>query len=435
MPVAVWCLAITLVSPLVSVGSADEVATWGGFQNGGKPQATASLPVEWSPEENMAWSAAIEGYGQSAPVVAHDQVVVTATSGEQKEQYHVAAYAIESGARRWQVTRPNPSPQANTSMVSRAAPTAIATERGFIAFFEGGLLIALTPDGKVRWERDLVKAFGKIEARHGLAASLEQNAEDVFVWVERQEDPYLLALDKQTGEVHWRVAGVGKTSWASPRLVPVGEEPHLVCSASGLIVGFDPADGSRLWEFRSIANNTSCTPMPVGDGRFLIGASDGRGETTAGAAAESNGLIRIAPRDDGSYAVDYQWRSEKATSTFGSPVVAGETAAIVNRAGVLYRLDLETGEQVAAQRTAAGGIWATPIVVGDLLYLFGHQGTTSVISLSDGKEIAENRCWEAGAETSAIRGGNVLYAAIPAAPYWMVRRGDRLFAIKGSSTP
>lgn len=413
--------------------SAGQSATWGKFQNGGQPySAESKLPIEWSPEENIAWTADITGYGQSTPVIAHGLIVVTSTSGDNKDEYHVSAYDVESGKKAWEVTRKNPSPFKNSPMVSRAAPSAIATKTGFAAFFEGGLLLALDGEGNVAWEQDLVAKHGKIEARHGLAASLEQDDQRLYVWVERSQDPYVLAINPKTGEQIWRAAGVGTTSWSSPRLVPVGDDAHLVCSASGKIIGLDPATGERLWEFDKISNNSSCTPMPAGNGQFLIGASDGRGAQTPGAAAESNGLVQITKQDDGSFVADYRWQAAKATSTFGSPVIAGDTAAIVTRAGVLYRLDLKTGEKVSAGRIDAGGIWATPIVSGDKLYIFGYKGTTSVVSLADGKEIASNRCWDAtgpGGKTPGFGGGNVLYAAAIAGDRLIIRRGDKMYAI------
>ena len=425
-------LMIAAAAYSAGVASADTPAQWPAFQNSGQSEVAAdTIPKEWSAEKNVAWTADIPGYGQSTPIVAHDQVVVTSTSGDNKDNYHVESYALLTGEKRWQVDIKNPSPFANTPMVSRAAPSAIATAEGFIAFFEGGVVVSLDKDGQRIWEKDLVASYGPIEARHGLSSSLEQTEDHVFIWIERSENPYVLALDKKSGEEVWKVAGVGATSWASPRLLAVGDQQHLVCSASGKIVGYDPATGKRLWEFTDISNNSSCTPMPAGNGKFLIGASDGRGETTSGAAAKSNGLIEVIPQDDGSFKVGFKWRATKATSTFGSPVVAGNTAAIVNRTGVLYRFDLETGEQVSMERTDAGGIWATPVVAGDYLYLFGYKGTTSVINLKDGTEVAKNRLWEAEAEGEGGFGrGSVLYAAAPAPPYLILRRGDKLYAIK-----
>jgi len=425
-------LLLALIAGSAAGTAAGESTGWTKFQNGGASVGAAQLPIQWSPEENIAWTAEIKGYGQSTPIVAHDQIVVTSTSGDNKDNYHVSSFAVKDGSERWRIDLTNPSPFANTPMVSRAAPSAVATPQGFVAFFEGGLLVGIAPDGTKLWEKDLVKQYGKIDARHGLAASLEANDKHVFVWVERGESPYVLAIDPNSGEQVWKAAGVGATSWSSPRLVPVDGGEHLVCSASGKIIGLDPGSGERLWTFDKISNNTSCTPTPVGDGAFLIGASDGRGETTPGAAAASNGLIQISKNEAGEYQAGFTWQADKATSTFGSPVVAGDTAAIVNRAGVLYRLDLQTGEQVSVDRTDAGGIWATPIVTDELIYLFGYKGTTSVISLADGKEIAENRCWpEAGqgGKTPGFGGGNVLYAAVPAGERLIIRRGDKLFAI------
>jgi outer membrane protein assembly factor BamB len=421
-------LSIGLVASFVRA----ESPSWPRFQNGGEMTVAANLPTEWSPEKNIAWTADITGYGQSTPIVAHDQIVVTSTSGENKDNYHVSSYAIEDGSKNWQVDLINPSPFKNSPMVSRAAPSAVATDAGFIAFFEGGNLVAITPSGETQWEKNLVEEYGKIEARHGLSASLESDGQRVFVWVERTESPYVLAIDPMTGDVIWKSEGVGATSWGSPRLVPVAEGQHLVCSASGKIIGLHPETGERLWEFEGISNNTSCTPTPVGDGQFLIGASDGRGETSSGKAAVNNGLIQITKQDDGSFQADYKWQAKKATSTFGSPIVAGETAVIVNRTGVLFRLDLETGEQVSMNRTDAGGIWSTPLVAGNNLYLFGYKGTTSVISLDDGKEISENRCWPEGGEDEnapGVGGGTVLYAAAPAGNRLLIRRGDKLYAI------
>ncbi|MEO1525756.1 MAG: PQQ-binding-like beta-propeller repeat protein [Planctomycetota bacterium] len=422
-------LAILVVALLGGSILADQ-PNWTKFQNGGSGIGESELPTRWTEEENIAWTADIEGYGQSTPIIAHDQIVVTSTSGDNKDTYHVTSYSIGDGNQNWQVDITNPSPYKNTQMVSRAAPSAIATETGFVTFFEGGIAVAIGVDGSKQWEKDLVAQYGKIEARHGLAASLETDGERVFVWVERMEEPYLLALDPKSGDEIWKSPGVGSTSWGSPRLVPVAGGSHLVCSASGKIVGFDPATGSRLWEFDEISSNTSATPTPVGEGQFLIGASDGRGESTSGGNAKSNGLIRITKADDGQWKASFKWQAKKATSSFGSPIVAGKTAAIVNRTGVLYRLDLETGEQVSVDRTDAGGLWATPIVAGDLIYLFGYKGTTTVMSLKDGKEIAANRCWEAEKEESRFGGGNVLYAAAVSSPYLFIRRGDKLFAIK-----
>jgi outer membrane protein assembly factor BamB len=409
--------------------AADNV--WTGFQNGGR-LTTSSLPESWDATgKNIAWKIALEGYGQSSPVIFNDQVFVTFTSGAKKDKYHIAAYALKDGAKLWQQDFSNPTPEENNSYVSRAAPTPVVDSNGVYVSFEGGVVVALASDGKIRWQHNLVEKFGPIKARHGLAASLEQDNDHLFVWVEREEKPYILALNKNTGNVVWNAQGVGATSWSSPRLLNVAGKQQLLCSASGKIAGYDVATGNKLWEFADIANNTTCTPIPVGDGLFFIGASDGRGEQGGGKTAASNGLVEIKPTSDGKFEVGYKWRAEKATCSFGSPIVAANKVWIVNRSGVLYQLELETGKQVSAERIAAGSVWATPLATNNRLYLFGQKGLTSIVDLSNAAELTTCTTWEDASEAApAAMGGAVLYAAVSAGDTLLIRRGDALFAIR-----
>lgn len=131
----------------------------------------------------------------------------------------------------------------------------------------------------------------------------------------------MTALSKKTGKTEWKSKGLGVTSWSSPRLVPIAEGKHLVLSGSGKIAGLDPKSGERLWEFDGISGNSTPTPIPLGDGRFLIGASEGRGETSGGNAPASNGVIQITKDTNGKFAAAFVWQAKKATSSFGSPVV------------------------------------------------------------------------------------------------------------------
>ena len=228
-------------------------------------------------------------------------------------------------------------------MFSRAAPTSIIDDDQITVLFEGGNLLSLDHQGNELWQRNLVEDFGEIKSRHGLSASLEQNRNTVFVWIERENDPYVLAVSKRDGADRWKVPGLGVTSWSSPRLVPLEQGAHLVLSGIGKLAGFDPASGEKLWEFDDISGNSTPTPVPVGDGRFLIGATTGRTGGSAGKAARSNGLMQISRDKDGKFAADFLWRCKRATSSFGSPLAHGGLAYFVNRQGVIYCVSLNDG--------------------------------------------------------------------------------------------
>jgi len=440
---------IVAVAALVSGAAiAHAGEAWPSFQNGGHATISAPVPRSWTEETGVAWKTDLEGYGQSSPVVWDGRIYVTSVSGPKKETYHIGAYSLADGKKLWQHDLKNAAPQESTSYVSRAAPTPVVDAGGLVCFFEGGNLLALTHDGKVRWERNLVEEYGPIDSRHGISASVEQAAETAFVWVERQTEPYVLAVSKETGKNLWKVAGAGSTSWASPRLVPVEEgKQHLVLSSIGHLIGLDPATGERVWALDEIAGNSTPTPAPAGEGRFLIGATTGQGAEKAAKANESNGMIGIARSGDGTWKASWLWHAARATSSFGSPIVTAGRAYFVNRTGVLYCLDDKTGEEKYAQRTP-DSIWATPVATGDAILLFGKGGTVTAVAAGDMFEkLSESAAWPqepkadqpppAAAEGRGAGGppgssGPVLYGAAIADGKLILRRGDQLICVKGT---
>ncbi len=425
-------LVLCVLTLVCGVEQASGFQAWTSFQNGGLVSAEAAMPTRWSPSEGLSWKIDLVGYGQSTPVVFDDQIYVTSISGPQKEQVHVQAFDADGGKELWQYQAKNSTPEKNTSYVSRAAPSPVCDADGVICFFEGGNLVALSHDGSVRWEMDLTKTHGDVKTRHGIAASLEHNKDHVFVWVEREKDPYVLALKKANGEVVWQSTGLGTTSWSSPRLIDVGESQHLVLSGSGKIAGLDPNTGTRLWDFTEIGGNTTPTPVQVGNGRFLMGASAGRGEAADGKTAKSNGVIQIESEGDG-FSASWLWTAKRATSSFGSPMFHDERAYFVNRQGVVFCLDSETGEEIYAKRVPCGSVWATPLALHGNIYLFGKGGVTTIIESADElTEISTNDLWEATSQRAGAMGGPVLYAATPLEKSLVLRRGDTLYCV-GSS--
>lgn len=429
--IGIWAMLLVIQTSL----HAGE--TWPSFQNGGRVSLDAgSDSVAYALSDELAWTAELTGYGQSSPVVCDRQVYVTSVTGANKETYHVTAYGLDDGARLWESEINNATPQESSNYVSKAAPTPAADEDGLICFFEGGNLVALSHGGETRWERNLVDEYGSVGSRHGLSASVEQDDDSAYIWVERSDDPYVLSVNKQTGETNWKVSGVGATSWATPRLVPVDGGPHLVLSAIGSFVGLNPRTGEQLWRLDGVSGNSTPTPVPLGDGRFLIGATVGRGESGGGNAAESNGVVQITKSADGNWAADYAWRAERATSSFGSPVAHDGMAYFINRGGVLYGLDLQTGEERFAERLEGGSAWATPIGIGNRVYVFGKDGRVNVVEGRDA-DLAMTT-WEslpsdpepAEAGRAGRFSGSVLYAAVWCDGLILMRRGDRLFAVR-----
>jgi outer membrane protein assembly factor BamB len=435
---------------LVLVAAMTGQVSWPGFLGAGAtPLDPATLPLRWSPTENIAWQAPLPGHGQSSPVIHGDAVYLTAVEGPLKDTCHVLCLALADGRERWRRSVPSSDPVENSLYVSRAAPTPVVDDRGVYAFFESGDVVALTHDGAPRWQRSLAREFGRFRNRFGLAASPAQTEDRVFVLVDDEGPSYLLALAKADGATLWKRDRTSRTSWSSPAVVTIDGQPQVVVSSAGSVDAYDPATGASLWTLDGLGGNTAATPIDMGTGRFLVGASAGReGQNTEG--ARRSNLMLTATRQGTAWEPRVVWRTERATPSFGSPVVHGAQAYWVNRAGVVSCLDAATGDVHYEQRSAQS-VWATPLCVGDRIYLFGKEGTTTVVAAGpEWKVLAENALWEpasvavdpaAAARESteerrrgaAMFGGRTQYGVAAVNGTLLVRTGDVLYCLRDAA--
>ena len=422
-----FLLMLALIPSTVSFARAD----WPAFLGGGArfDAKNFSLPLEWSPDQSLAWQVDLPGHGQSSPVIVGDNIYVTAIEGPMKETNLVACYDLQTGTEKWRKSFPSSLQVKNDVYTSRAAPTPVADDSGVIVFFESGNLIALTSGGEVRWERDLIADYGKFEGRFGLGGSLAQTDDQVFVLADNDGPAYLAACDRQTGQTVWKTDRSSRTAWSSPMIASVDGQEQIIVSASGSVDGYSAESGERLWTFDEVGGNTVASPIALDGGRFLVGASPGRnGENTEG-AKQSNMLMEIVKTERG-YEPKIVWRNTQATSSFGSPIVHKGFAYYTNSAGVVYCIDAKSGETAYTARLAESN-WATPIGIGDRVYFFGKDGTTSVLQAGPEKKVlAENRLWvSAGEGGPGGFNGEIQYGVAPTAKGFVIRTGSRLFLV------
>ncbi|MBC7820897.1 MAG: PQQ-binding-like beta-propeller repeat protein [Planctomycetaceae bacterium] len=383
--------AILLAAALIGADSKPS-DKWPGFLGAGASQVDPqSIPLKWSPTENIAWKTKLPGRGQSSPVIWGGRVFVTAIDGSMKDKCFVTALDLADGHELWRHSVDGSQKVRSNYFQSRSAPTPVVDGERVYAFFETGNFVALTHDGKPVWSRSLTKDFGEFETNIGLAGSLLQTADSVIVLADHEGPSYLAALDKSTGETRWKTDRDSRKSYASPSLVPVGDASQIVVSSDGTVDGYDPATGKLLWSFEDVGGNTSTTPLPIGNGRFLVSAAPGMHGERETAARKSNLVMQIEKTADG-FQPKILWQTETMPS-FASPMVHQGHAYWVNRAGVIFAFNAETGQQIFTQRAQL--CWQTPIGIGDRVYFFGKDGITTVIAAgAEAKVLAENTLWD-----------------------------------------
>lgn len=436
------CLALLVLA-------ADDPARWPGFLGANAtPPVVEAIPQDWAPDKNVAWKADLPGHGQSSPVVWGDKVFVTSIEGDMKEKCHVIALALADGKTLWTHTFESSDPVKNSTFVSRAAPTPVTDGQAVYAFFESGDVVALSLEGKVLWTRSLSKDYGKFKNKFGLSASPVQTKDSIIILVDDEGPSYLVSLRKTDGSVIWKTDRTSRVSWSSPALVTQGDDQQVVCSSAGSVDGYNPTTGEKLWSYDDVDGNTAATPLGFASGQFLVGASAGRDGGTAEGAKRSNFAMAIETAD-GKSVPKILWKSEQATTSFGSPVVYAGHAYWVNRSGVVYCIDAATGEPRYTQRTKQS-VWATPVGIGERLYLFGKDGLTTVIATGPKYSVlAENQLWnpddfkpdpaKAAAEdteekrrSAAMFAAPIQYGVAIVNGSLLIRTGERLYCIRKS---
>ncbi len=348
---------------------------WPGFRGDGTSHSHASgHPAEWSDSRNVHWRVSLPGYGQSSPVVWNHRIFTTSTKGNQSEKITVTARALATGREIWSKSYASSNPAERSRMISQAAPTPVVDANGLYVFFESGDLMALSHEGQQLWHRNLSKDYGPLAGHHGLGASLAQHQGRLILLLDHPDPSYLLCFEKQTGKTLWEVKRGKRISWATP----VVADGALFISSNGILEEVDPANDKQRWYVDGLSGNTVASATVTGN--LVFTGSSAKGQ-----------CIAVRRGGEGNVSKTHvAWRSQEATSSFGSPLVCRDWVYYVSKAGILYCVDKESGRMIWDRRLSAS-TWASPVFGDGRLYFFCKDGKALVLG-ADGSQtvISEN---------------------------------------------
>jgi len=444
-------------------------ADWPQFRglNGLGVSADKHLPVQFGPQKNVVWKTGLPP-GHSSPILAGPRIFVTAYEGR---KLFTIALDRSTGKILWKREAPRPRQEFMESTNSPASGTPVSDGRNVYVFFGDFGILCYGVDGEDRWRVPL-GPFNNANG-HGTSPVL---IDDLLILIcDQDTDSYLLALDKATGQVRYRIERPEVTrSYSIPTVYrPKSGPAELIVPGSYLVVAYNLATGEKLWWVRGMSWQQKSAAVVDGDIVYVCGWEPGGDSSTpaetptweeALARYDTDRDGKLTPtevmrefRNFGEYDLDRDrtinerewnfyrarqasrnalvaiqaggrgdvtakrvlWRYRKALPNVPSPLLYQSVLYLVKDGGVMTSLDPRTGEpfKIDRLRGALDRYWSSPVAGDGKIYVLSESGKLTVLGAdADWQILAQNDLDDTCFSTPAI-GDSRLYVRTRSALY------------------
>jgi outer membrane protein assembly factor BamB len=400
------------------------------------------LPVEVGPDKNVFWKTPLPP-GHSSPIIVGPRIFLTAYQGQ---TLLTISLDRATGKILWRREAPRPRAEEMQQTNSPASPTPVSDGRSVYVFFGDFGIICYGIDGDERWKAPL-GPFNNVNG-HGSSPVL---FDDLLILIcDQDTDSYLLALDKTTGKVRWRVDRPEVTrGYATPGVYrPKSGPAELIVPGAYELIAYNLATGEKLWWVRGMAWQLKSVPLIDGDIAYVNGWEIG-GDTDKPpevptfeemlAQYDTNKDGKITPdeapaklknwfiqqdfnRDGAMDAREWNfyramktaqnsilavrcggrgdvtdsrvlWRFRKAIPNVPSPLLYKNVIYLVKDGGVATTLNPKTGEMIKQARLqgALDHYWASPVAADGKVYLLSQACKLTVLrAAGDWETLAVN---------------------------------------------
>lgn len=364
--------------------------------NGDGISLETNVPVKWSATENIVWRTLVPGEGHSSPVVWQDSVFLTTALSNSQDRL-LLRFDARTGKILWQRTVVTAAVEAMHRENSPASSTPVTDGELVFTSFQNGKradLQAYDFAGRQIWSLQPLEFTGE----HGYSYT-PLLYRDLLIFDCRQEgEAALLALDKRTGKVRWRVEPAKRRiSHITPLLITAGGRTQVIVSGSDETRSVNPDTGETWWSCRG-PSDVAVAGLSYGDGVVM-------------ATAGYPNRTRMAVRVDGNGDVTdthVAWKLRRQATYVPSPVYyAGHFYSILDD-GLLFCFNAQTGDTVWEHRLE--GRYRSSLVLADgNIYTTNDKGVTTVFrATTKGFEsVAVNELGEFCYTTPAIAGGRM----------------------------
>ncbi len=242
----------------LSAAHAEDWPQFRGPNCNGISSSTRPLPTVFSDKDNVRWKAS-PGEGIGCPVVAAGRVF---TSGMvDAKTVGLFAYDAKSGRELWKRTWPTGDlPDVHKTNSHAATTPAADAERVYFYFSTLGMTCVDAASGEDKWRKELPVPYFVFKWGPGMSPTLYK---DKILFVQDDDlHPAFYAFNKSNGDIVWKDDRRDMAvNYSHPVICETPDGDEIVVGGTGLLIGYDPATGKRLWEARTLLRNIKTTPV------------------------------------------------------------------------------------------------------------------------------------------------------------------------------
>ncbi len=410
---------------------ADNWPQWRGPHLNGASEKAGNLPMSWSETKNVRWKTKLPSWSAATPIVWEDTVFVT--SGEEgftgspgssfiatavkralsilnfSDDILLVAVNRRDGSIRWQkkVGEGN-----KVTLKQNLASPSPVTDGHYVWVMTGtGTLTCLDYEGNQIWQKEIQEEYGPFGMAFGYASSpLLHNGRlygQVLHGPTSERDPYLFAVDGESGTTLWKVERPTDQeretpdSYSSPTLAFVEGTARLVIAGAGYVTGHDLDSGREIWRAGGL------NPNKAGNYRTIASASV-VGDVIF-APSRRKPFIAFRSGGEGDVSKSHRLWSTHYGPDVPTPTSDGERLYIVDDKGVALCLRVADGSTVwDRSRLEPGTYSSSPVLADGKVYATNEDGTTTVFEAGDKfKILGTNRLDDYTLASPAVAGNQI----------------------------
>jgi outer membrane protein assembly factor BamB len=374
---------VALLMLLCTAASAQEWTRFRGPNGSGESEAT-TIPAQWT-EKDINWKVSLPGVGHSSPVLWGDRIFLLSAETDKSPtpaKRYVLCVNANDGQVIWKREFQGVPHKLHTLSSYASCTPAVDEKRIYFAWSDPHqtLLMAMDHSGNDLWTRDL----GPWMSMHGFGTS-PMLVDDLVVITGSQEpeakgpdsprpkESYVVAVDRENGEIRWKTPRkVDTASFSVPCIHKSddGKTELICCSTAEGIFSLDPKTGKENWAEQVFKLRTVSSPVLVSG---LIIATTGQGGGGGNAAV----ALRPGPKPE----IVYEISKAKAPYV-PTPVAKGNLLFLWSDSGFVTCVKGDTGDEVWSERVGSK-CYGSPVRVGDKLFCVEDDGKVYCLSASE----------------------------------------------------